>query len=140
MWKTCSSWLIEWKVTSLLRQEFVLLLGVTFLTGAFVPSARAECGDYVLRGGKAKSEHTSSGAMDPLKSAQHEHQPPVRRGSPHSPCHGPHCSNGFPSPPVPTSGSRSWRDLGGAAFADPRHFSPAVNTPSADRGPSGRGK
>jgi hypothetical protein len=85
------------------------------LTGSCVSSARAECGDYVVRGEKASNEHTSPTAMAALQSGQHHQPSPMRHDSPYAPCHGPHCSKGSPSPSVPpTSVSprvEHWGDL-----------------------------
>lgn len=101
MCRVCDSCLIEWKLTSLLRRDFILPLAVILLTGSLLPSARAECGDYVIRHEKAIGEHTSSKAMASLESGQHEPHLPMRHGSPYAPCHGPRCSKDSRAPLVP---------------------------------------
>lgn len=60
------------------------------------PRARAECGDYVSRGGSLPT-HASAPAPGPTQTV---HQPAPPR---HGPCRGPQCSQGAPTPTVPVS-------------------------------------
>ena|SRR6266852_5862177 len=71
------------------RLAWGVLLGVLVSLGSS-PSARAECGDYVVMGSK------SSDRMGPMGSHS-----PFTPGDQHTPCRGPHCSKGS-LPPAPT--------------------------------------
>ena len=97
----CASQARKWQVTTLLRGYFALLPALVLVT-AFLPSAvRAECGDYVIRGGGGLSTPASPAAMMPARSGQHEQQLPMEHGLPHKPCRGPNCSQQTPSPSLP---------------------------------------
>jgi hypothetical protein len=80
------------------RYDFVLLI-LVLLVGTYLPSmARAECGDYVMRG---ENRPGSPSTMAPAPAGQHTSHLPVRDDSPGQPCRGPHCSKSFPSPSMP---------------------------------------
>ena len=89
----------------------------------FAPSSvQAECGDYVMIGGKAVHETTaSSGASAQARESAHSARVPQDK---HAPCSGPECSRqappSVPAPPAPVrNGTEDWGYAEpGQAFAD----------------------
>ena len=94
MGKACQNYATAWQAADLLKKHFALLVaGVLFICALGLPAtARAECGDYVVREAAALATPDTSPGQP---------RAPMSSGMPHKRCQGPHCSQSTPSEPVP---------------------------------------